>query len=250
MGIGAEVTTWVAFFAGVLSFLSPCVLPLVPAYLTYISGLSFAELKEEQTSPAGRIHVFWHALLFVAGFSLIFIALGALTGLASASVNFYLRDALGVIQKVGGVLIFLFGIHLSGTYRFGFLLRQKQIRLRHKPTGLVGTFLIGIVFASGWTPCVGPILGAILAVVAGSEGSVKQGTILLSVYSAGLGVPFLVSALAFHRLVGVFDQLKKHLHRLELVTGLLLMLTGILLFFDLFSEITWYLFELLPEGLG
>ena len=250
MGMGADITIWVAFFAGILSFLSPCVLPLVPAYLTYISGLTFAELKDEKMPSAGRIHVFWHALLFVAGFSLIFITLGALTGLASASINFYLRDTLGVIQKIGGVLIFLFGIHLSGIYRFGFLLRQKQIHVQHKPAGLVGTFLIGIVFAAGWTPCVGPILGAILAVVAGSGGSVEQGTILLSFYSAGLGIPFILSALAFNRLIGVFDRLKKHMRQLELTTGLLLMTTGLLLFFDLFSEITWYLFELLPEGLG
>lgn len=248
--MGADMTIWVAFTAGILSFLSPCVLPLVPAYLTYISGISFAELKDDKTPNTGRVRVFWHALLFVAGFSLVFIALGALTGLASASINFYLRDALGVIQKVGGVVIFLFGIHLSGIYRFGFLLRQKQIHLQHKPAGLVGTFLIGIVFAAGWTPCVGPILGAILAVVAGSGGSVEQGTILLSVYSAGLGIPFLLAALAFHRLIGVFDRLKKHMHLLELITGLLLMVTGLLLFFDLFSEITWYLYDLLPEGLG
>lgn len=250
MGIGADVTIWVAFSAGILSFLSPCVLPLVPAYLTYISGLSFAELKDEKVSSTGRIRVFWHALLFVAGFSLIFIALGALTGLASASVSFYLRDALGVVQKVGGVLIFLFGIHISGIYRFGFLLRQKQVHLQHKPVGLVGTFLIGIVFAAGWTPCVGPILGAILAVVAGSGGGVEQGTILLSFYSAGMGIPFILSALAFNRLIGIFDRMKKHMHLLELITGLLLMSTGLLLFFDLFSEITWYLYELLPEGLG
>lgn len=250
MGIGADITIWVAFLAGILSFLSPCILPLVPAYLTYISGISFAELKDEKTPTSGRVHVFWHALLFVSGFSLIFIALGALTGLASASVNFYLRDALGVVQKVGGVLVFLFGIHLSGVYRFRFLLREKQIHLQHKPTGLIGTFLIGIVFAAGWTPCVGPILGTILAVVAGSSGSVKQGTILLSFYSAGLGIPFLVSALAFHRLFCVFDRFKKRLRQLELLTGLLLMIIGVLLFFDLFSEITWYLSELLPEGLG
>ena len=250
MGIGVDLTIWVAFFAGVLSFLSPCVLPLVPAYLTYISGLSFADLKDDKTSTSGRIHVFWHALLFVAGFSLVFIALGALTGLASASINFYLRDALGVIQKVGGVLIFLFGIHLSGIYRFGVMLRQKQIHLQHKPAGLVGTFMIGIVFAAGWTPFVGPVLGAILAVVAGSGGSVEQGTILLSCYSAGLGIPFILSALAFRRLVGIFDRLKKHMHLLELSTGLLLMVTGLFLFFDLFSEITWYFYELMPEVLG
>ncbi len=248
--MGTDITIWVAFSAGILSFLSPCVLPLVPAYLTYISGLSFAELKDEKAPSTGRMRVFWHALLFVAGFSLVFIAFGALTGLASASVNFYLRDALGVIQKIGGVLIFLFGVHFSGAYRFGFLLREKQIHLQHKPAGLVGTFLIGIVFAAGWTPCVGPILGAILAVVAGSGGSVEQGTILLSVYSAGLGIPFLISALAFHRLIGVFDRLKKHLRLLELITGLLLMVTGLLMFFDLFSEISWYLYDLLPSTFG
>lgn len=246
MEFGTDITIWIAFSAGVLSFLSPCVLPLFPAYLTFVSGLSFAELKSDKTAFSSRLVVFQHSLLFVAGFSFVFILLGALTGLASASFQFYLRDALEIIQKIGGVLIFLFGIHLTGLYRFPFLLREKQLHLHHKPGGYLGTFLVGVVFAAGWTPCIGPVLGAILAIVAGTSGSVEQGTLLLSFYSAGLGLPFLLSALLFHRVIGAFDRVKKHLRTFELVTGILLMVTGLLLFFDLFSEITWYLLDVFP----
>ncbi len=208
MDVGTDVTIWIAFTAGVLSYFSPCVLPLIPSYLTYISGVSFGDLKSADAGVQIRMTVLLHSLLFIAGFSAVFITLGGLAGLASASFQTYLRDGLGVLQKVGGVLIFLFGVHLSGILHFGMLLGEKRIQLRNKPTGLVGTFLVGVAFAAGWTPCIGPILGAILAIAAGSSGGVGKGILLLTSYSAGLGLPFLISGLMFHAFLGFFNRFK------------------------------------------
>ncbi len=250
MDVGTDVTIWIAFTAGVLSYFSPCVLPLIPSYLTYISGLSFGELKAEHPSAQIRLTVVLHSLVFIAGFSAVFITLGGLAGLASASFQTYLHDSLGIIQKVGGVLIFLFGIHLSGLFHFGVLLGEKRIHLRNKPAGLIGTFLVGIAFAAGWTPCIGPILGAILAIAAGSSGGVGQGIVLLTFYSAGLGLPFLISGLLFHAFLGFFDRFRKHIRIVEILTGILLMTAGVLLFFDQFTRITGFLFQIFPPSLG
>ena len=250
MEAAADVTIWIAFSAGLLSYFSPCVLPLIPSYLTYISGLSFSELKDAEASGKVRLTVVLHSLAFIAGFSAVFITLGALAGLFSASFQTHLREGLGIVQKVGGVLIFLFGVHLSGLFHFGVLLGEKRIHLRDKPTGFIGTFLVGVAFAAGWTPCIGPILGAILAIAAGSSGGVGQGVLLLSFYSAGLGVPFLISGILFHAFLGFFDRFKRHIRIVEVVTGLLLMVAGVLLFFDLFSRIAGYLYEFFPPSLG
>ena len=250
MDVGTDVTIWIAFTAGLLSYFSPCVLPLIPSYLTYISGLSFAELKDSDAGSKVRLTVILHSLAFIAGFSAVFITLGALAGFASASFQIYLRDGLGIVQKIGGVMIFLFGIHLSGLFHFGMLLGEKRIQLRNKPTGFIGTFLVGIAFAAGWTPCIGPILGAILAIAAGSSGGVGKGILLLTFYSAGLGVPFLVSGVLFHSFLSFFDRFKKHIRIIEVFTGLLLMFAGILLFFDLFGRITGFLYQLFPPSLG
>ncbi len=250
MDIGTDVTIWIAFSAGLLSYFSPCVLPLIPSYLTYISGLSFAELKQADASNQVRLTVVFHSLVFIAGFSAVFITLGGLAGLASASFQTYLHDGLGIIQKFGGVMIFLFGIHLSGLFHFGMLLGEKRIQLRNKPTGFIGTFLVGIAFAAGWTPCIGPILGAILAIAAGSSGGVGKGIVLLTSYSAGLGLPFFISGLLFHSFLGFFDRFKKHIRIVELVTGVLLMIAGVLLFFDLFSRIAGFLYQIFPPTLG
>lgn len=250
MEAGADITIWIAFSAGLLSFFSPCVLPLIPSYLTYITGLSFAELKESDASSKVRLTVVLHSLAFIAGFSVVFITLGAIAGLASSSFQGSLREGLGIVQKVGGVLIFLFGIHLSGLFHFGVLLGEKRIQLRAKPAGFLGTALVGIAFAAGWTPCIGPILGAILAIAASSSGGVGQGVALLSVYSVGLGVPFLISGLLFHSFLSFFDRFKKHIRIVEIATGVLLMIAGVLLFFDLFGRITGYLYEIFPPGFG
>ena len=250
MDVGTDITIWIAFTAGILSYFSPCVLPLIPSYLTYISGLSFAELKDSDANSKVRLSVMLHSLTFVAGFSAVFITLGALAGFASASFQVYLRDGLGIIQKIGGVMIFLFGVHLSGLFHFGMLLGEKRIQLRNKPTGFIGTFLVGIAFAAGWTPCIGPILGAILAIAAGSSGGVGKGIVLLTFYSAGLGVPFLVSGVLFHSFLSFFDRFKKHIRIVEIMTGVLLMLAGVLLFFDLFSRLTGFLYQIIPPSLG
>ncbi len=250
MDVGTDVTIWIAFTGGLLSYFSPCVLPLIPSYLTYISGLSFAELKDSDAGSKVRMTVILHSLTFIAGFSAVFITLGALAGFASASFQVYLRDGLGIVQKLGGVMIFLFGIHLSGLFHFGVLLGEKRVQLRNKPTGFIGTFLVGIAFAAGWTPCIGPILGAILAIAAGSTGGVGKGIVLLTFYSAGLGVPFLISGILFHSFLSFFDRFKKHIRMVEIFTGVLLMGAGILLFFDLFGRLTGYLYQLLPPSLG
>ncbi|MDT8419677.1 MAG: cytochrome c biogenesis protein CcdA [Desulfuromonadales bacterium] len=250
MGTGADVTIWIAFSAGVLSFFSPCVLPLIPSYLTYISGLSFGELKKAHPGVRVRVTVLLHSLVFIAGFSLVFISLGALAGVASSSFQAGLRDWLGVVQKIGGVLIFLFGVHLSGLFHFGVLLGEKRVHLRAKPAGFIGTLLVGIAFAAGWTPCIGPILGAILALTASSSGGIGRGVLLLSVYSAGLGVPFLLSGVLFHSFLSFFDRFKKHIRLVEIFTGVLLMVAGLLLFFDKLSVITRYLSIWMPTTLG
>lgn len=250
METGADITVWIAFSAGILSYFSPCVLPLIPSYLTYISGLSFGELKDEHPSAKVRMTVLFHSLAFIVGFSLVFISLGALAGIASSSFQTGLRDWLGVIQKIGGVLIFLFGIHMSGLFHFGVLLGEKRVHIRNKPAGFVGTILVGIAFAAGWTPCIGPILGAILALTASSSGGIGRGVLLLSVYSLGLGVPFLLSGLLFHSFLDFFDRFKKHIRLVEIGTGVLLMIAGLLLFFDQLTVITRYLYMWFPVELG
>ncbi|PLX91245.1 MAG: cytochrome C biogenesis protein [Desulfuromonas sp.] len=250
MGTGADITIWIAFSAGILSFFSPCVLPLIPSYLTYISGLSFGELQEAHPGVKVRVTVLLHSLVFIAGFSLVFISLGALAGVASSSFQTGLRDWLEVVQKVGGVLIFLFGVHLSGLFHFGVLLGEKRVHLRAKPAGFIGTLLVGIAFAAGWTPCIGPILGAILALTASSSGGIGRGVVLLSVYSAGLGVPFLLSGVLFHSFLAFFNRFKKHIRLVEIFTGVLLMVAGLLLFFDKLAVITRYLSIWMPTNLG
>lgn len=242
----ADLTIWIAFSAGILSFFSPCVLPLIPSYVTYITGLTFGQLKEAHPSMKVRWTVMAHSLVFIAGFSAIFISLGALAGMASASFQAHLRESLVWIQRIGGVLIFLFGIHLSGLFHFGVLLGEKRVHLQRKPAGFIGTFLVGIAFAAGWTPCIGPILGAILALAASSTGGTARGVALLTVYSAGLGVPFLISGLLFHWFLSFFNRFRKYIRMVEIGTGVLLMVVGVMLFFDLFGRLAGWLYRYIP----
>ncbi len=241
-----DITLWIAFTAGILSFFSPCVLPLIPSYMTYISGVSFGELEKAHPGFKIRWSVTLHCLIFILGFSTVFITLGALAGLASSSFQMYLREGLGWVQKLGGVLVFLFGVHLSGLFHFGILLGEKRIHIRNKPAGMLGTFLVGLAFAAGWTPCIGPILGAILALTAGSAGGASNGILLLAIYSAGLGIPFLISGVLFHSFLSVFKRFRKYIRLMEIATGVLLMGAGILLFLDMFSVISGFLFEFIP----
>jgi cytochrome c-type biogenesis protein len=184
----------VAFTAGLFSFLSPCVLPLFPSYLSFVTGMSVADLSADLGSAA-RGRVMLHAIAFVVGFSVVFVALGASFSAAGA----FLLDYRDWIRRIGGVFIVMFGLYIAGLLRIGIFQRTQQLQLRAKPAGYVGSFVVGLTFAIGWTPCVGPILGAILS-LAGTADTVQRGVGLLAAYSAGLGVPFLISAVA----LGVF----------------------------------------------
>jgi cytochrome c-type biogenesis protein len=241
----ADITYWIAFTAGILSFASPCVLPLIPSYLTYITGLSFSQLEEAHPNAKVRLTVLFHSLCFILGFTVVFVTLGAIAGVASSKFQLHLREGLEWVEKIGGVLIFLFGIHMTGLFHFGVLLGEKRVHLHKKPSGFIGTFVVGLAFAAGWTPCIGPILASIL-VVAARSGNVGEGVGLLSVYSLGLGVPFLISGLLFHQFLTAFKRFRKHIRLIEIFTGVMLMAVGIMLMFNLMGQLTMYLYQWFP----
>jgi len=230
-----EVTYLGAFVAGLLSFLSPCVLPLIPSYLTYITGLSFADLQNEHPSNLVRKKTVLHSSCFVLGFTAVFVILGA----SATMVGSFLSQYMTYVRKIGGILIFIFGIHITGLVPIGFLLGEKRVNIHSKPAGYAGSFLVGMVFAAGWTPCIGPILGSILALAA-TEQNINQGILLLLFYSLGLGIPFLFSALAIPKFLQLFNRFKKFIRLFEIFTGLFLMLVGLLIFFDWLSKLSGY----------
>lgn len=230
-----EVTYIGAFIAGLLSFLSPCVLPLIPSYITYITGLSFADLQAEHPSHIIRQKTILHSLFFICGFTVVFVLLGA----SATFIGSFLNHNATIIRKVGGILLVILGIHVTGLVSLRFLLGEKRVSIKHKPSGYVGSFLVGIAFAAGWTPCIGPILAAILAVAA-TEESVYQGVILLLLYSLGLGVPFFVSALAMHQFLTLFNRFKKYIRLFEIITGIFLMLIGILIYTNWLTRLSGY----------
>lgn len=224
-----------AFAAGLLSFLSPCVLPLIPSYITYITGLSFSDLDSEHPTSLVRKKTFLNSLAFVVGFSIVFVLLGASATFAGS----FLREHMDAVRKVGGVLVILFGIHITGLFPVRWLLGEKRIHLGHKPAGYLGSLFVGIAFAAGWTPCIGPVLASIL-MVAATEEKVADGIVLLLLYSAGLGIPFLLSSLALHRFVVTFNRFKKHIRLFEIVTGFFLVIVGILIFTNWLSLLAGY----------
>ncbi len=245
-----NVTLIAAFAAGLLSFISPCVLPLIPGYLSYISGLSMDEMQgssseinqgSSATSTMARRQVLLATLAFVVGFSLVFISLGA-----SASVlGQFLMERLTILSKVAGAIIVVFGLHTMGILRIGWLYSEKRIQTKGKPVGLLGAMLVGIAFAFGWTPCIGPILAGILA-VAGAQDTIGEGVQLLAVYSAGLAVPFIATSLAVNRFFAAFGRIRKHYHKVEIVSGLLLIVIGVLIFTDRFTVSARWLTPYLP----
>jgi cytochrome c-type biogenesis protein len=241
----ADITYWIAFTAGVLSFVSPCVLPLIPSYLSYITGLSFGQLDEVHPSAQIRLIVLRHALCFILGFSIVFVLLGAIAGIASNQFQAHLRESLVWIERIGGALVFLFGVHLSGLFRFDLLLGERRMQLRHKPGGYLGTVLVGIAFAAGWTPCIGPILASIL-MIAATSGHAGEGVVLLTVYSLGLGLPFLISGLLFHHFLIAFKRFRRYIRLVEIGTGVMLMAVGIVLMFRLMGQLTQLLYQILP----
>lgn len=241
----AEISYWIAFTAGVLSFVSPCVLPLIPSYLTYITGLSFSQLQEAHPDARVRMTVLLHSLCFILGFSVVFVLLGAIAGIASSQFQTYVREGLSWIEKIGGLLIVLFGIHMTGLFHFGYLLGEKRVQLHKKPSGLIGTFVVGIAFAAGWTPCIGPILASIL-MVAATSGKVGEGILLLAVYSLGMGVPFMLSGLLFHHFLIAFNRFRKYIRLAEIGAGVMLIAVGFMLMFNLMGQLTVYLYRWLP----
>lgn len=245
MGTGTEITYWIALTAGVLSFFSPCVLPLIPSYLTYITGLSFRQLQDSHPTAKIRFTVLAHTLVFILGFSVVFVALGAIAGIASAKFQLHLREGLIWVERIGGFLIVLFGIHMTGLFHFGILLGEKRVHLQNKPSGFIGTFVVGLAFAAGWTPCIGPILASIL-MVAASSGQAGKGVALLSVYSLGLGVPFIISGLLFSQFLVAFNKFRKYIRMVEIFTGVLLIVVGFMLMFHYMGTLTMYLYQWIP----
>ena len=230
----SEVHIATAFLAGLASFLSPCVLPLLPGYLSLVSGLSLEQLAQER-APRGR-RMLGRAALFVLGFSLVFCLLGAGAGGVAGLLGAY-RPWL---MRAAGLAIVLFGIHFTGLLRITALYRERRLHLARVPSGPLGAFVMGLAFAFGWTPCVGPILAAILTYAAG-QGTVAAGVGLLAVYSAGLGVPFLIAAVALDRLLGVLSGVKRHFRALEIATGALLVVMGLLMLANQLGTLSRYL---------
>ncbi len=236
-----NITYLGAFIAGLLSFLSPCVLPLIPSYITYITGISFADLKAERPSHLVRRKTMLHSLLFIAGFTVVFAAFGA----SATYIGSFFQEHMGVIRTIGGILIIIFGIHVTGLVHLGMLLGEKRIVIHNKPAGYIGSFLVGLAFAAGWTPCIGPILASIL-MIAATEEKVYQGMSLLLTYSLGLGTPFFVSALALHKFLDLFNRFRKAIRIFEIATGVFLILIGILVLTNSLTSISLFITSILP----
>jgi cytochrome c-type biogenesis protein len=241
--MGQSLGVAVAFSAGLFSFLSPCVLPLFPSYISFITGMSVNDLTADLSSAARR-RVLLHAVAFVLGFSVIFIALGASFSAAS-QVLFTYRDA---IRRVGGVLIIVFGLYIAGVLRIGVFGRTAAWQIKEKPAGYLGSFAVGVTFAIGWTPCVGPILGAILS-LAGTAETVQRGIGLLVAYSAGLGAPFLLSALALGPFLSFFKRYRPFIPVVERAAGVLLVVVGVLVFTNYYVVLNSWAISLTPEWL-
>jgi cytochrome c-type biogenesis protein len=240
-----NVSLLAAFVAGVLSFISPCVLPLIPGYLSFISGSTLDELRggseAAASSGATRRRALVASVAFVMGFSLVFIALGA----SASAIGQFIMERLTILGQIAGVIIILFGLHTMGLLKIGWLYAEKRMHTQRKPAGPFGAFLVGIAFAFGWTPCIGPILAAILAIAAAQE-TIGQGVQLLAVYSLGLGIPFIATSLAINKFFTAFARIRRHYHTIEMVSGALLVVIGVLIFTNRFTIIAQYLSPYLP----
>jgi cytochrome c-type biogenesis protein len=236
MDTAPSVGLLVAFSAGLLSFLSPCVLPLIPSYVTFITGLSFDDVQRRRRTALV------HGLLFVLGFTLIFLALGATASVLGRA----LFQQRGWISRIGGVLIILFGLYLMGALNIGIFARERRVHLAHKPVGYFGTVLVGIAFGAGWTPCIGPILGAIL-IYTSTEADLAHGLFLLFAYSLGLAIPFVLSALAVDRFLVFFQKFRRQMAWMSRATGVIMIAVGVLMVTNQFTILASYLQQFTPD---
>ena len=243
---GFEVSYAGAFLAGLLSFLSPCVLPLVPPYLCFLGGVTIEDLAERQSN--GRriagLGVFLAAIAFVLGFTTVFVILGATASVIGQAV----ADHLGVLAKIAGVVIIVMGLHFLGLLRLNLLYREGRVHLARRPAGLLGAYIVGLAFAFGWTPCVGPVLAAILF-VAGTEESARQGALLLTIYALGIGLPFLAASLAAGPFMSFMARFRGSMRHIEKLMGALLVATGLLFLTGSMADIAYWMLEAFP-GLG
>lgn len=231
-----NVSIFVAFTAGVISFLSPCILPLIPSYLAFITGISLEELSFEKNLKHIRKAVAINSLMFILGFSIIFISMGA----SATFIGKFLARNIRWFEIIGGAVVILLGFHFTGVFKIKFLEREKKIHLRKKPLGLLGTMAVGMAFGAGWTPCVGPILGTILTMAATTQ-NIFKGIALLALYSLGLGLPFLISGLVIHKFFEYFKAVRRYFNVITAVGGILLIIIGILLVTGYFSSISSFL---------
>jgi cytochrome c-type biogenesis protein len=246
-----NVTLLAAFGAGLLSFISPCVLPLIPGYLSYISGMSLDDMRGTGVTAAGAVavvappdarrRVILSSLAFIIGFSIVFVSLGA----SASAIGRFMMARLDVLGKIAGAIIIIFGLHTMGVLRIEWLYQEKRVQTNKRPAGFLGAMLVGIAFAFGWTPCIGPILAGILAIAA-TQDTVGSGVRLLSAYSLGLAIPFFAAALAINRFFAAFSKIRKHYHKIEVVSGALLIVIGVLIFTNRFTVIAQWLTPYLP----
>src|SRR5215212_5468227 len=237
-----NITVWVAFLAGLLSFLSPCVLPLVPGYVSLISGVSIDHLKDGGESKGNaRRAVILNSIAFNIGLSMIFLSLGVLAGLVGKTVT-----ANPWFRIIGGIVIIGFGFQLMGFLKIGALYKDTRFFSQQKPRGMLGSMTLGMAFAAGWTPCIGPILGGIIGLAA-TSGNWKTGLFLSCFYAAGLAVPFLLTGLGINQFLGFYTKFRKHLHKVEVVSGVMLITIGLLIATNKVAVINAWLVSMLPN---
>ena len=236
-----SVSLFAAFVAGIISFISPCVLPLVPMYISFISGLSLEEMKSRTDRKRILKRVTISSLLFVLGFSIVFIGLGATATFAGK----FLEAKLSLLSKVAGAVIIIFGLHIAGLFKIRYLNYEKRLHFSSRPAGSLGPFLVGLAFAFGWTPCIGPILGAIL-IYSGSQETAWQGILLLSVYSLGLGIPFLLTGISVNAFLSLLKRIQRYYRAIEVFVGASLVIMGILFITGSFTILSGYLVRWFP----
>ncbi len=239
--MNVQISTSLAFIAGLASFLSPCVLPLVPIYLAQLVGPSIHQATDNITTLSQRLTTLLHAFIFVSGFTLSFVALGA----TASTLGYFLRAHLIWLQHIGGIILIIMGLHVIGLLRIPLLYRQKRFFFRATRPSYASSLLCGIIFALAWTPCIGPILSSIL-ILASSTTTLQQGVGLLLAYSLGLGVPFLLLGFGLNEMSHMLKRFKPHMRKVEIGSGIFLVVIGIAVYFNLFL----YLSNFLGRGIG